>query len=341
MPEEIPQTPVTTSAPVSTPVVETSTPPAEPSFSFREFAASQGYEPGDAPDDASLAAKLFDDLKQSKAVAAWAQQNVQPQPKPEPAPSPADSEEWTEDGYFSKRWDVPAYDPQWEAMVESGAIIKDGGKWVPADGYGWMAANPALAQLNSWESKRSAKLQGYLNDNLPKKIYEDLREPLDKRYMTRDQVMEILESRQATSYVSQMEDQLAPYLYTNPAQVPQFGTPQFEQNLTEYGRRFFQTVDDLMALNPNAPQQVLLEKALRFAPPPQPQSQVVAPAAAPPTPPITPAAAGAGKPPTSFIDDALAKAGNRPSGSSPPASPSPDPKRVSAANLKDLIRTHA
>jgi hypothetical protein len=319
--------PPAVSVPVSAPVA---TPESSP-FNFAEFAKTQGYDTTGITGDEQIAKTLFDELRAARAVANYAQQQPNPAEK---APEPAAEEEWTPESYFKSKWDVPQRDPQWEQLIAAGIATQDAsGRFVANRGYEALA--PQIAAMNAYETKRRERLEEFLA-NPYQRTYDTMVEALDRRYARPEQFRETLAERDVDAYAAQVEDSLATHLYANPQNVPQFGTPQFAANLTEYGRKFFGQIDRGQQLGINQ-RNSLIQYALETCPVPQPATTAT-PAAAPGKPaaaPTTPAV-----PAPSFLDDAMAKAGHRASGGAPPAAAG-DPKQLSAQEVRTLFSRKA
>lgn len=312
-------------------------------FDFLSFAQQRGFDTTgfEKPDD--FAAKLIEDYQQAQAVAAWAQQNVQPRPEPQPAASAQPrEEEWSLDGHLKKHWGLPQFDPAWQDAIASGVIVKDPetGQYVPRPGLNsWMTVNPVtLQQINAWQQGYEKNVREFLQDPY-RKVIEVVQDVFDRRYAKPEVLDERLQQQRTTDYLAATEERLAPFLYVDPAHVPDYRDPRFAQNLTEYGKTFYRVFDDFASVNPNAPTELLIQKTLQYAPMPQTPTQ---PAAQPQTQ-AAPAAAAAqpaatAQQDTSFLGDALARAANQASGVTPPTPQSAGPRVMNSSDLKNLIR---
>jgi len=304
-------------------------------FDLLSFAQQRGFDTSgfEKPDD--FAARMFDEYQRAQSVAAWAQQNVQPRPEPQPAvPSPPKEEEWSLDGHLKKHWGLPQFDPAWQDAIASGVIVKDPetGQYVPRPGLNsWMTVNPVtLQQINAWQQGYEKNVRDFLQDPY-RKVIEVVQEVFDRRYAKPEVLDERLQQQRTTDYLAATEERLAPFLYADPANVPDYRDPRFAQNLTEYGKTFYRVFDDFASVNPNAPTELLIQKTLQYAPMPQTQAQPQTTAA--PSQPASPPQQD-----TSFLGDALARAANQASGITPPTPQNAGPRVMNSSDLKNLIR---
>jgi hypothetical protein len=337
--------PATPAAPVTSPQPspdsgqQVQQPQQPQQFDLLSFAQQRGFDTAgcEKPDD--FAAKLLDEYQRAQAVAAWAQQNVQQKPEPPPAASaPPKEEEWSLDGHLKKHWGLPQFDPAWQEAIASGVIVKDPetGQYVPRPGMNsWMTVNPVmLQQVNSWQQGYEKNVRDFLQDPY-RKIIDVVQDVFDRRYAKPEVLDERLQQQRTTDYLAATEERLAPFLYADPANVPDYRDPRFAQNLTEYGKTFYRVFDDFASVNPNAPTELLIQKTLQYAPMPQSPAQPQTPAApaTAPSPPVPPAQQD-----TSFLGDALARAANQASGVTPPTPQSAGPRVMNSNDLKNLIR---
>ena len=335
-PAPVPQVQPAAALPAASPP-SPAAPEATPSqFDLLGYAAEHGFDTTgfEKPDD--FAARLIEEYQQARAVAAWAQQNVQPrQEAPPPQPAPPKEEEWSLDGHLKKHWGLPQFDPAWQEAISSGVIVKDPdtGQYVPRPGASWMTVNPAvLQQINAWQSGYEKNVRDFLQDPY-RKVIEVVQDVFDRRYAKPEVLDQRFEAQRTQEYLAATEERLAPLLYQNPAAVPDYRDPRFAANLTPYGAQFFKVFDDFASVNPNAPTELLIQKTLQYAPVPQAGAGApTAPSPAAPTaPPVTP-------PQTSFLGDSLAKAEHRASGQMPPSPQSAGSRVASSLDLKNLIR---
>lgn len=337
-----PAAPVTSPQPSPQPSPDSGQQVQQPQqFDFLSFAQQRGFDTTgfEKPDD--FAARLLDEYQRAQAVAAWAQQNVQPKQEPQQPAVPAQpkEEEWSLDGHLKKHWGLPQFDPAWQEAIASGVIVKDPdtGQYVPRPGMNsWMTVNPVtLQQINSWQQGYEKNVRDFLQDPY-RKIIDVVQDVFDRRYAKPEVLDERLQQQRTTDYLAATEERLAPFLYADPANVPDYRDPRFAQNLTDYGKTFYRVFDDFASVNPNAPTELLIQKTLQYAPMPQTPAQ---PAAQPQTTPAAPAT-----PPqpqnqdASFLADSLAKAANRASGVTPPTPQSAGPMVMNSNDLKNLIR---
>ncbi len=342
----------TSQAPAPAPVQPSAAPAASPpspaapeatqsQFDLLDYAEQHGFDTTgfEKPDD--FAARLIEEYQQARAVAAWAEQNVQPrQEVPSRPQAPPKEEEWSLDSHLKKHWGLPQFDPAWQEAIASGVIVKDPdtGQYVPRPGASWMTVNPAvLQQINTWQSGYEKNVRDFLQDPY-RKVIEVVQDVFDRRYAKPEVLDQRLEQQRTQEYLAATEERLAPLLYQNPAAVPDYRDPRFAANLTPYGAQFFKVFDDFASVNPNAPTELLIQKTLQYAPVPSSPPgaaglTTAAPPAtgAPPVPAVPP-------PQTTFLGDSLAKAEHRASGQMPPSPQSAGPRVVSSLDLKNLIR---
>lgn len=332
VPSETPQAPVQdTAAPAAQPLSQSAPEAAQQQFDLLGFAQQHGFDTTgfEKPDD--FAARLISDYQQAQAVAAWAQQNVQPRQEPAPQPPPKE-EEWSLDGHLKKHWGLPQFDPAWQEAIASGAIVKDPdtGQYVPRPGASWMTVNPAvLQQINTWQSGYEKNVRDFLQDPY-RKIIGVVQDVFDRRYAKPEVLDQRFEAQQTNDYLSAAEDRMSPYLYKDQSARFRNDDPRFTANLTDYGRQFFKTFNVVAGI-PGLTGQQILEQVLDLAPVPAAGGGVSVsppPAAAAPSP----------QPQTSFLGDSLAKAEHRASGQMPPAQQHAGSVVVSSTQLKDLIR---
>ena len=302
--------------PTPDPVVPEPT-PEPPAFSLRDYAEQNGIDVGEFATDADLASHVLTQLQEARAAASFYQNNKPEPAAPTPEPEPAPKEpEWDEQSYFKQNWDMPEADPSWVEIINAGYVVQDeSGRWIPAPGNDWIKGNPALASMNAYESKIREVRASLFDGNPFENINRVLQEVNDRRYVTKEELQQMMQQQTQQQSVYQLEDQLAPHLYVDQNAAPRYGTPEFTANLSNYGKQFFGTFDKLVARGMQP------EEAMTFASELLPVPQQAAPPQ--PTPGNPPAEPPQSKP-TSFVEDALRVAQNGGTASTPPASPQDD-----------------
>jgi hypothetical protein len=295
---------------------------APPSFSFLEYARSQGFDLGENVGDDQTAADAF--LGNWRQMQSYlAQQQMQAQP-PAPEVEKPKEDEWSLESHFAKHWGVPKRDPAWDDVIASGVIVKDPdtGRYVPRPGINsWMQVNPnVLNAINDYEAAYARNAREYLQNPI-QRTYDALIDAFDRRYARPEAIDTRLESQQVEAAAARFESENAEWLKT------------------QDGGKFLRLVSAFRATMP--PMQAMQE-ALAYVSPPSkaaaaPTAQPTQAAAAPVAP--TPEQISAQKQ-ESFLQDAKRKASHSQSGGGSPPAPE-DTGPMSGDEVRSLLkRTH-
>ena len=188
--------------------------------------------------EADLARAALQQMQQMQPWVRMAQQQQYQQPKPEPEPEPP-TDQWDAQKYFQDQYGGPTWKPEFDQLIETGAVqIDDNGRYVAAPGAE-MLASPHLAALNQ-ASQHSQKFWREMGKSNPlERIYGAVKEPLLREIDSR--VQEILQSREtetrARSAVDKFVDENADWMYqTNPSTGELVPTEKGQQFLDRYNR---------------------------------------------------------------------------------------------------------
>ena len=347
-------------APVLPQPVAPAAPPPTPS-PVMQAVAQLGLDPAQFPDDAtavSYLAQVAGEYRQMMPYAqmgyqmqphleqfrAWMQQqNNQAAPANQPAAQhPAAPSEFNLDEHFTKAWDVPAYDPNWEKLVQ---FNPQTGLLEPvAPGVPFQIVDAA----NKWRQATQSKQRDFWNNPI-KQVWSNIEQPVEHK--VRSIVNEMMQRTLAAQENQQFEQQHARHLYQfdqngNVIVNPLTGAPE----QTAFGGRFFQHARSLRAAGITDHRE-LRQRAYDLAlgdvlredyqrrmqqqqQPGQPGAPAPqAPAQAPPAPPADPR--------TTFMQSALQRASHNPSAVPAGASPSEPVSLRSYADLEGMFEREA
>lgn len=327
-PDPLPTEPIAPAVPEpqSTPAAEPQQTP-DPVASLFEHARSLGIDTQQYETPQALIESLAGQARQGQAAMQFAQQQLQQHAQPQSTPQPKTEEEWNAESYLTKQWGLPAFDPQWQSMIQSGAVQKDhAGRYVPTTGNEWLAASPSLAQLNEFEFKRAERIDelfngGKLYTNVWSVLQEPLKRMLDERLKTEFQTREQQYAEQAGKV--QTQQALAEFEEANKTWL--FDA---KGNFTPRGQEVIERAKGLVTAGLQDRAQAL-QIAAQLVP-----AQTGQPAA-------TPAAAPAAKQDktASFLEQSLANASHQPSAGSGSVKhpPGQDPASLTDEELSTMF----
>ena len=150
-----------------------------------------------------------------------------------PSPDGGDTSSLDLDKHFRESWNVPEWDPMFDAAINGGAVQKgENGLWEPVAGMEAMAY-PVIGRLNQATAAQQQEVQKLFRGNPIQTIYDkiapvvrqDLAGEVDRR------VEEGIERYQVQQQVDQYEQDNAGWLYAQ--------SPTGQQQLSQQGQQFF------------------------------------------------------------------------------------------------------
>lgn len=161
--------------------------------------------------------------------------------------------------WFKEQWKVPEFTDQMQAAIDRDMVVLDErGLYVPAPGCELLVA-PILQGLNDHRQSHSQSVAGLFKGNPFERMYEGIQPAImdEVNRVLEERFGKYSEQRRVEQTLEQFTAEYDPVLYAADASGNKTFTPE--------GQKFVEILSQLEELNPEAPQERLLQMAKQFS----------------------------------------------------------------------------